>query len=59
MNTPHEYWKTFGSAVVNALALITSFQMQVEWVLRCTSLLVGAIAAALGIISWVRKNRKS
>ena len=40
------------------VGLITSFQEQIEWHLRISSLLVGLIVGLLSLVSMVRKMRR-
>ena len=48
--TPHnpgEIWAGVGAAMINFLAILTSQQEQVEFALRCTSLVIGILVGLL------------
>jgi hypothetical protein len=44
---PGEIWAGVGAAMINALAILTSQQEQVEFALRCTSLVIGILVGLL------------
>ena len=44
---PGEIWAGVGAAMINALAILTSQQEQVEFALRCTSLVIGILVGIL------------
>ena len=50
--------KAFIGMTSPILGLVTSYQEQIEWHLRVTSLLVGLAVGILSLVSMVRKMRR-
>ena len=51
-------WKGIVGTVSPVLGIITSFQEQIEWTLRITSLVVGLLVGLLSLLSMWRKLRR-
>ena len=51
-------WKGVVGTVSPTLGILTSFQEQIEWHLRITSLAVGLLVGVLSVIGMWRKLRK-
>jgi len=50
--------KAIVGTVSPLLGLVTSYQEQIEWHLRVTSLLVGLLVGILSLVSMIRKLRR-
>jgi hypothetical protein len=49
--------KGLGAVALNVLALITSTQEHLEWALRCSSLILGSLVAAVTLWNLIRSRR--
>jgi hypothetical protein len=61
MRTPFDiefFLKAIIGTVSPVLGVITSFQEQIEWHLRVTSLVVGLAVGVLSLIAMIRKLRR-
>lgn len=61
MRTPFDiefFLKAIIGTVSPVLGVITSFQEQIEWHLRITSLVVGLAVGVLSLIAMIRKLRR-
>ena len=61
MRTPFDiefFLKAIIGTVSPVLGVLTSFQEQIEWHLRITSLVVGLAVGVLSLIAMIRKLRK-
>ena len=55
---PGEIWAGVGAAMINFLAILTSQQEQLEFALRCTSLVIGILVGILTATALVIRMTK-
>jgi hypothetical protein len=51
--------KAFVGIASPVLGVVTSYQEQIEWSLRVTSLVVGLLVGIMSLVSMVKKMRRS
>ena len=55
---PGEIWAGVGAAMINFIAILTSQQEQLEFALRCTSLVIGILVGILTATALVIRMTK-